>query len=469
MRRAYVISIMLLAVCTSAQAKLLPYATIERPHLPLSGGQAGCTRVQYNGGALLQHVKIVQVAWSSATAYQSELAQFYASMVQSPYLDWIGEYNGGGQSLGRGSFVGAFVDPSPPPLTTVNQVTDVEPELKRLIDAELVPAPDADTLYMIHFPPGVNITMDGGYESCVGTNPLFCAFHYFTPHTNGNVRYAVIPDMASGLCGDCADGTGDPFIGTTLAASHEMMEAITDPDPPEGWSDDQCGELADMCDDEITNLGSIGSYTVEKIWSVMQQACVDRPGPPVTTQRDFSVTLDPPTVQAVVGDPASVWILAAPVGASPVTTISLSFDGLPLAVEGKLSASAILSDDSAVLNFDIGAAAPPGQHSFRITAVSGGVVHTADGILVLKPRVSTQPDMGGTQGEGSACLTNADCMSGLCVPLPGHGLQCVSNMQNQNNNNSGGCSSMGGAPLGTSPLLLVVLALVARLPRRRSR
>jgi hypothetical protein len=55
--------------------------------LPLAGGGASCHSISYNGGPLIQKVKVVLLMWSSAAAFKNELSQFYSAIVDSPYLD----------------------------------------------------------------------------------------------------------------------------------------------------------------------------------------------------------------------------------------------------------------------------------------------------------------------------------------------------------------------------------------------
>jgi hypothetical protein len=70
----------------------------------LAGGSSGanCTRTEYNGGALIPQVKIVVVQWGGASSYASQLAGFYSGMLQSPYMDWLREYDEPSYSIVRG-------------------------------------------------------------------------------------------------------------------------------------------------------------------------------------------------------------------------------------------------------------------------------------------------------------------------------------------------------------------------------
>jgi hypothetical protein len=434
------------------------------------GGGASCTSTTYNGGPLMQEAKIVLVMWSASAAYKDDLSKFYAAIVQSPYMDWLREYDVPPQTIVRGSFAGAFVDASPPSSTTVDEVQDIQPELARLVDAGLVPPPDANTLYMIHFPPGVIITQAGD-PSCNGQgNNSWCAFHGNIQHGAAMLRYGVIPDMSdSGCASGCNIGnSSDPFIATTGSASHEMMETITDPDDSTGYLDNSCDELADMCD-ELTTPGSAGGYTVELIWSRKQMACVDHD--PMVSVTDFSLALDHATVQAAPGATATVHVTAAPSAGSAM--LSLTVDGMGSAATATLSPASMMTGGSSTLSLAVAAGAQPGSYPFHVTAAStpDNVIHTVGGTLQVAVEV---PDLAMPAPADMAMSSNGHGNgngngNGGAGPDGGAGGNSNGNGNGDtggpSKKSSGGCSFMGGAAAGPLPLILVTVALTRR--RRR--
>ena len=58
-------------------------------------------------------------------------------------------------------------------------------------------------------------------------------------------------------------------------SSHELAEAVTDP-TGEGWMDRTIGaEIADLCWDNGTTIGSDGKvYVIQKLWSNTAGKCV---------------------------------------------------------------------------------------------------------------------------------------------------------------------------------------------------
>ena len=103
--------------------------------------------------------------------------------------------------------------------------------------------------------------------------------------------YGIIPDVTSG---GCAGGCGFSFNALdnfSSVASHELVEAITDPAvgvvegdtpvAPLGWYDPQGnnGEISDICNaQQATVVGANGKkVVVQKHWSNADNACIAQP------------------------------------------------------------------------------------------------------------------------------------------------------------------------------------------------
>jgi hypothetical protein len=252
-------------------AHIMPVHHPDRAKPAVHPNATGAQLVYY-GGPVLSKVKVFTVFWNNSVAFQSQLNAFYTAVTNSAYFDWLSEYNTPTQTIGRGSFLGSLVDPTPPAATSITNV-DIQTELGKLIDAGKVPAPTADTLYMVHFPPGMSIDLDGS-GSCV----VFCAYHNTFVHNGVNIYYGVMPDQGGSCAGGCG---GDPstFNNLTSVSSHELIEATTDAavglattvGPPLAWYDQTNGEIGDICNAE---QGSIAGYVVQKQWSNKSNACI---------------------------------------------------------------------------------------------------------------------------------------------------------------------------------------------------
>jgi hypothetical protein len=92
------------------------------------------------------------------------------------------------------------------------------------------------------------------------------------------VVYAVIPDCGKGAC------AASLVEAAQLSVSHELAEAITDPEgplterfaQPTGWYDRANGEIADICENVPAGRVVVKGkkFPVVKIWSNKKNACV---------------------------------------------------------------------------------------------------------------------------------------------------------------------------------------------------
>jgi hypothetical protein len=266
-------------------------ARIQRVHrssvLPTEGqgseASKGATKtattahLNYYGGPVIKNVKVALVLWGDNVQYATKLPAFYQWIVQSPYLAWQSEYNTTSpkQSIGLGSYLGSFTDPSPPSSTSITNA-DIQTELQKLIEDGTVPQNDANTLYMFHFPPGVSIDLDGS-----GSCEVFCAYHNTMKIGSDMVYYGVMPDQGGACAGGCG-GDADQFNNLTSVSSHEFSEAVTDPGvglatgnaAPLAWYDQTNGENGDIC---VAEESVIQGFTVQKLWSNKYNKCLDLP------------------------------------------------------------------------------------------------------------------------------------------------------------------------------------------------
>jgi hypothetical protein len=284
-------------------------------------------QLSWGGGAVISSVEVVQVNWgpSVAPATISLFESWYPKFASSASVAWLKEYDTSSQNIGIGTY---HKNPSsngswtitPSNTSTSLSETAIGTELVAQIKAAHLPPVTKDaggnsnTLYMVDFPPGVTLTLQGSARSCVD----FCAYHYSTQDTQlGYVLYGVHPDMGAGsgceatggkwVCG----GSTDPSTAAAVTHSHELTEAITDPISNGAWVDSSgsgCGEIGDICANETGSCGdttcpspSVGSITVggttlyeQTEWSNAQNDCVVQ-GPPVQCTSNASCTATPNT------------------------------------------------------------------------------------------------------------------------------------------------------------------------------
>ncbi len=242
--------------------------------------------LSYYGGPVLSHVKVVVVYWDKNVAFQDQIPGFFANITQSPFFDWLKEYRTPSQSVQRGSLEAMHVSKKAP-FKNLIEDSEIQSQLTRMIKAGSVPHADKDTLYMIYFPPQMQIDL-AGQKSC----EVFCAYHNSFLKNGEEINYGVIPDQGGACAGGCGNNSSQ-FNNETSVSSHELTEAVTDPavglvkgsEPayPLGWYNASAGEIGDICADK---QGTVEGYVVQKEWSNSRQTCVSSasdPGSPVAS------------------------------------------------------------------------------------------------------------------------------------------------------------------------------------------
>jgi len=461
MNRAALLALLVTALA-SPPASAAPRTQMLRSTVPNVTAGTVCNDVPHLGysmnGPLIQHVKVVDVFYSPGHKYKSMLEDYYKAILQSPYMDWLSEYNVANYKIGRGSFVSSFEDTNANP-TTVKTI-DPEAYLKGLIAANKLPPPDNDTLYMMYFPSGIDPS-DGSGSSCIKPNGVYCAYHSSYVATGGqNVRYGVMPDMEAG---SCSQGCGPPgFPSFTDVSSHEVIEAITDPDGT-GWYDDavpendqnNCGEIGDICAVGGTQeAATVAGFVVQKEWSNKNKACIGTD--PNAVVNDFTIALSPSEVSVPLGGSATVTVtLAKKSGmADPVALTATAPTGLTTTF-----APASVSDDGGTATLTVGA---------------GGALTAGTSLTVT------------VKGTGSSVSETATLAVNVvaATPAPGEGGGAGGSGGNGNGGNgatggrdggkgaSGGCSVGNGAATsgmaGFWPLAAGLLLAFAVRRRRRA-
>ncbi|HXX67532.1 MAG TPA: hypothetical protein VEK07_10140 [Polyangiaceae bacterium] len=309
------------------------------------GTHAPLPQVENNGGGILTAPEIVTVTYApsqyanvnqaDAPTFVSDLQAFDDGITSTSWWTTVTkDYCGTAGCVGQpGPHVSIAAAPPGDGTSTCDTVNgqSVQPcytdsaiggtaslktYLTGLFNAGTLPAPTAQTLYVIYMPSSVVINVDGalscvtigGYHDSVGVGTL-------------DVPYAIIP-----LCEPEAVAGNTPQLSleqtATLAASHEIVEATTDPHggevPPGGnpystqylgwyltdaasqpWAFFAGGEIADLCVD-ILGLGqdrwTEGQFTYQRVWSNSQAAASQDPCVP-TPAGDVYFNAGPTTVE----------------------------------------------------------------------------------------------------------------------------------------------------------------------------
>jgi hypothetical protein len=234
--------------------------------------------VSYHGGPIIHNVHVEPIYYGDAWVNNDYLANqrqqlnnFFTDITDSTYMDMLGEYG-----VGRGDMPKAFTMPLYQPVTsdgTYAAMTVTDQQIRTMLDQQIydptspVDYPGGDHLYVVFTPPNVDVPTAHdnnflGYHSC------------FTDSRGESVYYAVIPHPIGNLT---VSGLND-FQQMTEVCSHELAEAVTNPDCSSGWFDDargQAGEIGDLAG--VAQYGSKDGYIVQSEWS-KQLGCAVLPG-----------------------------------------------------------------------------------------------------------------------------------------------------------------------------------------------
>jgi hypothetical protein len=244
--------------------------------------------VTYHGGPLIPNVQVESVflgsIWQQAQASQaSQLDNYFAWITNSPYMDMLGQYG-----VGRGRFLGADTVTSVPTGSSIAE-TQIQGVLSSEIHAGRLAAPSSNSLYVVFLPPTLTSEFDQQHRY-VGHHAQFT-----DPVSGQLITYAVIPDQATAdLPKGALPGSLTPYQQQTWVSSHELAEAVTDPNVGGGWWDSDVtspthnDEIGDIPPDTLP-AGQVGAvlnnYVVQKIWSNFDGASIVQPGPPVYSLR----------------------------------------------------------------------------------------------------------------------------------------------------------------------------------------
>ena len=235
--------------------------------------------VDNNGGRVLEHAHIVTITWASDDpAMVARLQKLDDTITQTPWWTAVGsEYCEKGSTthcIGAGTPGEHVVIQSAPPsagFTDSSQggPSSIQDFLKdRLANDPSFPAPTVDTLYAIYLPDGVSIDLDGT-KGC--ENGGFGAYHNTVDLQAPDAGLMTTAYAVTPRCGS-KEST------TTISATHEFIEAATDPDIGQNnltyYMLNQAwgfagGEVGDLCVDFVGGNDTVqeSGFTAQRSWS----------------------------------------------------------------------------------------------------------------------------------------------------------------------------------------------------------
>ena len=269
------------------------------------------------GGSVLATPKVIPIFFPGAKV-QPDLEAFLGQLAASNYWTQVtSEYGVGKLTVGA-----SLVWPNDPP-DSISGSTLVE-DLDAQLAGDWGPV-DPNAIYLMLLPQGT-VLHDAG-DSCVD----FDGYH--DSDGTGPV-YAVISDCP----GFDGDDVGEPDQ-MTVAISHELIEASTDPnssnyaygqtdDADAAWTIVTEGEVADMCEDDpnayVTAPGI--DHKVQQSWSDAAARAGEDPCLPVSGKEPYfqssPVLTDPVTID-YYGSPWSTKGVTIAVGSSKTIDVEL--------------------------------------------------------------------------------------------------------------------------------------------------
>jgi hypothetical protein len=245
---------------------LPPQAAILAPHdtgptlAPPSRGTAvypasyGSGNLLNHGGAQIPGAGFWAVYWNAQVSESTETSLGYAtlkSQIDTFILNYSDGSNWDNSATDDYTIVQQYgaANPIAPTLTNWGYFVDNQPTARTIKDSAIrsylaslfnagkLPA-SSSIVYGVYFPPGMKVSLQGG-QSCA----RFCGYHGNFTYNGQDIKYASFPYLNCPACSLSGLSVADMM---TIVSSHEIREAVTDPDL-NAWYDAAGYEADDKC------------------------------------------------------------------------------------------------------------------------------------------------------------------------------------------------------------------------------
>jgi hypothetical protein len=232
--------------------------------------------VTYHGGGVLPNVEVQALYYGSdwynnATYFNQTgyLEGFLNSVVHGSYMDAL---TNAGYGVGRGSFDAGRIGTAN--LNKAYYLTDagIQSAVQGYITNGTLKSPDANRLYVVFVEDNVAVSTPSGnsQRDFLGYHGAFAGRDYYG--YAADIHYAVI-SYQGGSIGNASLYWLSALNGITDVASHEIAEAVTDPNVAYrglGWYDDAAnGEIGDITNGQTVFLNG---YAVQRVADRYDQA-----------------------------------------------------------------------------------------------------------------------------------------------------------------------------------------------------
>jgi hypothetical protein len=229
--------------------------------------------VSFFGGNLLPQVSAQalylgnEFSSAPANAETATLDAFLKDITGGAYMQALA---GAGYNVGPGSAVAGAVDPTA--LTVGSTITDsfIRSRLQADVSSGLLQAPNANTLYVVYVEPDVAVNLGRGQGT---TQQGILGYHTAFVGANGApIRYAVVVSPGGAARNSVLPEAPIAIDQMTAVTSHELAEAVTDPDVNSnvnqgrlGWYDPQRGEIGDIVENNPSAYVRLDGYLVQEV------------------------------------------------------------------------------------------------------------------------------------------------------------------------------------------------------------
>jgi len=213
------------------------------------------TRFVDHGGRVLSAAHVYLIYWGRywapdrvASPTPDQITHALRTVLAGSYLSALTQYHNIGPAVIGGSHVITTTDP---PSRFTDE--DIEAFLNTLFDAEVLPAPDDQAIYVVTIPPGI---YTGEGDDLVGE-------HNYYRRDGHRIHYAWTTDS-------------EVLEGATQTTTHEIVETVTDPEgtailgTPGTCDGERWCEIADICSD----AAKLNGVMVAPYWSNIAGRCV---------------------------------------------------------------------------------------------------------------------------------------------------------------------------------------------------
>jgi hypothetical protein len=236
--------------------------------------------------------------------YNSLITRYFSDVGNTGLYQNNAQYtNSSGKAAMSSQLAGTWVDTSPYP-----QVPVLDADLQSQIAAAQSKFGWTTSLnneYFVFLQASTDICTDTSHSDCASNS--FCAYH----GSAGQLIYAAMPYAADYNCGNTLKLPNNDVADETINnASHEQMEAATDP-YGSGWIDGPDGqEIGDKCSWNFGTINADGSnmtlngnpYIIQQEWSNALSGCT-KGSTSVTPTPTHAPTLTPTPIQTPTPTP----------------------------------------------------------------------------------------------------------------------------------------------------------------------